>query len=296
MFRFSSCAGIACAAAGLAISLAPLVVDPANGQIAFLVIEAVLWVGAGVALVEAMQQDARGRRAEAKLRTARETAEQAMVEKVRVMATVGHDLRQPLQSMYLRIGLLRQRLASGPERLQLDKLASTVDAMAALLDGLLSLSRLDAGVQGIALHEFPLQPLFVRLVGQLQPLAQTRGLVLRVRQNSFCVRSDPTLLENILRNFLSNAIRFTERGGVLLGGRQRGGWVEVCVWDTGCGIPEEAQSLIFEEFRQFGARRSEGSGLGLAIALRLARLLGHPLTLRSRPGRGSRFAVRLPLA
>jgi signal transduction histidine kinase len=289
-------AGIACAALGIAVSLAPVVTRPMADWVIVPLVQAGLWLGAGLALVEAIPLEIRCRQAEAKLRTLREMAEEAMIEKVRIIATISHDLRQPLQSLSLGIDLLRQQLTSEPEARHLEKLSSTVEAMTALLDGLLSLSRLDAGVQGIALNEFALQPLFDRVAGQFLPVAQTKGLNLKVLPTNFRVKSDATLLENILRNFLSNAIRFTDCGGVLLAARRRGGWVEVGVWDTGPGIPEDAQSLIFEEFRQLRGDRAEGSGLGLAIVLRLARLLGHPLDLRSRLGQGSKFAIRLPRA
>lgn len=170
-----------------------------------------------------------------------------------------------------------------------------------LLDALLDISRLDADAVRVQQQPVPLAPLLEQLRGALLPVAADKGLRLRVRNSELWVQSDPTLLHRILLNLVSNALRYTGHGGVLIGCRRsRGGshlWIEV--WDTGVGIPPEHQQDIFREFYQIGnpeRDRSKGLGLGLNIVDRTARLLGHGLDLCSVPGRGTRFRVEVPLA
>jgi CheY-like chemotaxis protein len=167
-----------------------------------------------------------------------------------------------------------------------------------LLGGLLDMSRLDAGAQEAHLEHFPLAQVVGPLAAEFTVLARDRGLRLRTANCDYIVFSDPQLLRRVLQNFLSNAIRYTRRGRVLLGCRRRGNDLNIEVWDSGPGIPEEKRKEIFEEFRrldEFDDDQERGLGLGLAIADRIAGMLGHPLSLRSWPGRGSVFAIAVPL-
>jgi CheY-like chemotaxis protein/anti-sigma regulatory factor (Ser/Thr protein kinase) len=160
-------------------------------------------------------------------------------------------------------------------------------------------SRLDSGAVVPNLRALPLGPLFDRLAPEFAVLADARGLQWRLRPTALWVQSDEQQLERMLRNLLSNALTHTQQGGVLLAARRRGGQVRIAVWDTGPGIATEHHARIFQEFVQLanpGRDRRRGHGLGLAIVARLARLLHHPVDLRSRLGRGSCFAITLPAA
>jgi CheY-like chemotaxis protein/two-component sensor histidine kinase len=167
-----------------------------------------------------------------------------------------------------------------------------------LLNALLDFSRIEAGVVNPQLQHFRLQPLLNKIETELAPQADTKNIVYRSRETRLMVQTDPMLLELILRNLVSNAIRYTERGGVLVACRQRGNQAVLEVWDTGIGIPPEHRKEIFREFHQLGnpeRDRRKGLGLGLAIADGLARTLGLDLTLASAPQRGSIFRIALPI-
>jgi CheY-like chemotaxis protein/anti-sigma regulatory factor (Ser/Thr protein kinase) len=169
--------------------------------------------------------------------------------------------------------------------------------MEQLLDALLDISKLDAGVLTPHLEDFGLNALLARMQNSFAPAAAAKGLRLRAVPSRLVVRSDPVLLERIMMNLVSNAVRYTEHGGVVIGCRRRGTDVRIEVWDSGLGIPAEKQTEIFREFYQLTnpeRDRSRGLGLGLAIVERLARLLQHRIELRSTEGRGSVFAIVLP--
>jgi CheY-like chemotaxis protein len=171
--------------------------------------------------------------------------------------------------------------------------------MDALFDALLDVSRLDAGVIVPQVQAFAIGPLLARLAAELGPRAEAKGLRLVVHPCTRVVRGDPVLTERIIRNLLDNAVRYTERGRVVVGCRRRGPSLSVEVWDTGPGILAEEQVRVFEEFHQLGnpeRDRTKGLGLGLAIVRRLAGLMAMPLELRSAPGRGSVFRLVVPLA
>jgi len=226
---------------------------------------------------------------------AKAEAEAANAAKSRFLAAASHDLRQPLQAL----GLFAASLAGQTDPLHIRRLVGrinqSVEALEKMFSGVLDVSRLDAGVQTVERRPFPVQEVFARIAVDFLPQAQVRGLRLRVRPTGEWTESDPLVFERILRNLVSNAIRYTERGGVLLACRRRGRRLWIEVWDTGIGIAEADREKVFEEFFQVGnaARdRSQGLGLGLAIVRRLADLLGEKLTLRSVPGRGSVFALR----
>lgn len=239
--------------------------------------------------------------ATAELRSKKEEAETATRAKSRFLAAASHDLRQPIHALGMFVARLAQLPHDRETRHLIGNLEASVRAMQDLLDALLDISRLDADAVRVQLQPVPLAPLFEQLRGALMPVATDKGLRLRVRDSALWVQSDPTLLHRILLNLVSNALRYTGHGGVLVGCRRsRGGshlWIEV--WDTGVGIPAEHQQDIFREFYQIGnpeRDRSKGLGLGLNIVDRTARLLGHELKLCSVPGHGTRFRLELPLA
>jgi CheY-like chemotaxis protein len=165
-----------------------------------------------------------------------------------------------------------------------------------LFRSLLDISKVDAGAVKAQVCTFALAPMLARAKLEFEPQARVKGLRLRVVRTSAYAKSDPVLVERILRNLVSNAIRYTEAGGVVVGCRNHRGAIRICVYDTGVGIEPAEQSLVFEEFYQVGNKerdRSKGLGLGLAIVERLAKLLDAPVTLLSRAGRGSLFAFDL---
>lgn len=231
--------------------------------------------------------------------SAREAAEAANLAKSRFLAAASHDLRQPIHALNLYLGTFAQIPLAGPAALLLGKVRQCAHIMDQMFRALLDVSKLDAGAVNREITSFALAPLLARTRVEFEPQARDKGLDLRVQRSSAFVQSDPVLVERILRNLVSNAIRYTERGGVVVGCRRRGGSVRVSVYDSGIGIAPAEQSLVFEEFYQVDNRerdRTKGLGLGLAIVDRLARLLDAPLTLRSQPGRGSLFAFDLPRA
>lgn len=229
-------------------------------------------------------------------RTAEITA--ANAAKSRFLAAASHDLRQPLQTLSLQTAILARTVHEPDATEAVRALGDTVGVMRGLLDALLDVSRLDSGAITPAVSDFPVGELLERLREEYGNHARDRRLELHVVFSSAVIRSDPVLLGHILRNLLANAIRYTHTGRVLLGCRRRGGNLRIEVRDTGIGIPPDQVDRIFEEFYQLDnpARdRSKGWGLGLAIIERSARLLGHRLDVQSVPGKGSTFAVEVPL-
>ncbi len=228
----------------------------------------------------------------------RAEAEAAHTAKSRFFAAASHDLRQPLQALGLYLSVLEGR--SGDED-TLARMGQCVGALDRLLGELLELSQLDAGQRVPTPRPLALQPLLERLASMYEAAARLKGLQLRVHPTAAWTVSDPDLLERALANLLANAIRYTERGGVLLGVRPAAGtagpvW-RVCVFDTGIGIPDGVREAVFEEFVQLdnpGRDPERGSGLGLATVQRVAALLEHRIVLRSRVGRGSCFALQVP--
>ncbi len=233
-----------------------------------------------------------------RLRVQKEAAEQANLAKSRFLAAASHDLRQPVHTLSLLIGTLESQHLDALQRQVVEHIGAAVRTMSRLFSSLLDISRLDAGVVTPEVAPVPLRAILERLTHEAQPLAAAKGLQLRTHCANAIVRSDPLLLERILRNLLSNAIRYTDHGRVVLGCRRRGPQLEIQIWDTGSGIAEAQQQRIFQEFVQLSppSPDRQGIGLGLAIVKRLTTLLDHPLRLRSRPGRGSMFGVTVPLA
>jgi signal transduction histidine kinase/ActR/RegA family two-component response regulator len=229
---------------------------------------------------------------------ARDVAERASLAKTRFLAAASHDLRQPMHTVGLLVGVLRSRLVQADHQSLLQKLGGSVEMMERLFSSLLDISKLDAGAVQPRLETFPVQDLMARLAQQFEPQAEQAGLRLRVQRCHALIRSDLGLLERCLANLLANAIRYTPHGGhILLGARRRGDQLALQVWDTGVGIAPADQPLVFEEFVRLPSAENaagKGLGLGLAIVQRTAALLGHGLALQSAPGRGSMFELRVP--
>lgn len=226
-------------------------------------------------------------------------AERANSAKTRFLAAASHDLRQPLHTVALLSDLLGRRLHHGDDAVLAQQLQQAVSAMDRLFQGILDISKLDAGIVAVHRQSFALAPLLERVRSQAEPLAQARGIDLRVRTSGTAIDSDPVLLERILLNLVGNAIRYTPAGRVLVGCRRRGDQLRIEVWDTGIGIAAAQQQRVFEEFVQLdnAARdREQGLGLGLSVVRRLGDLLGHRIGLVSAPGRGSCFSVEAPAA
>ena len=241
-----------------------------------------------------------GRLSEAtdELRLKKDEAEMATVAKSRFLATASHDLRQPMHALGLFVESLRADLR-GPEwaRDRLDRIQSSVAWLEQMFDALLDVSLLDADVIEKKVQDFPVQSLLVRLGTQFSRFAVDRGLRFSVVASSAWVRSDPALLDRVLQNLVSNALKYTNAGGVVLGCRRHANALSIEIWDSGPGIVPEHQAEIFQEFVQLENPehdRSKGLGLGLAIVKRIASLLGHSVRLRSVLGRGSVFAVEVP--
>lgn len=231
----------------------------------------------------------------AELAGAKAEAERANRAKTRFLAAVSHDLAQPLNAAHLFVHALAPQLAGTPHREALANVDGALGSAEDLLSGLLDISRLDAGGMAPNPQAFRLDELLQHLVAEFGVLAAQKGLALNHVPSGAWVRTDPQLLRRVLQNFLGNAVRYTARGRILVGCRRRGGALAIEVWDTGPGIAEADQKAIFEEFRRLD-KGGQGLGLGLAIAERIARLLGHPLKLRSWPGRGTVFCIEVPRA
>ncbi|MEZ5776048.1 MAG: ATP-binding protein [Hyphomicrobiaceae bacterium] len=237
--------------------------------------------------------------AEDALRVAKAEAERANLTKSRFLATVSHDLRQPLQAISMYVGTLDRTRPSRAQSDLLGDIRSCLQHTDELLGALLDISRLDAGAVEPRRRDFALIDLLDALETSFRAAAAEKGVSLRIVASSAFVRSDPAMLSSILHNLVSNALRYTESGRVLVGCRRRGRMLRIDVCDTGIGIAPEHQAAVFDEFYQVGnpqRDRRHGLGLGLAIVRRLSALLGTGLSLRSTPGKGSQFSVTVPLA
>jgi PAS domain S-box-containing protein len=237
--------------------------------------------------------------AEDALRQAMMAAERADRAKSRFLAAASHDLRQPLQAISMFVGALSRQIDEPQCQDIIESVRGSLKATNELLDALLDISRLDAGVIVPQPQSFAVQDLLEQLETNCAGLIAEKGLGLRMPACSEFVWTDPLILGRILQNLLSNAIRYTEHGRILIGCRRRGGRLAIEVWDTGIGISEDHLDVIFEEFSQIGNPERDstrGLGLGLAIVRRQAELLNIPVSTRSVLGRGSVFRVEVPLA
>ncbi|MCP1614482.1 signal transduction histidine kinase/FixJ family two-component response regulator [Azospirillum lipoferum] len=241
-----------------------------------------------------------------KLSRALEEKERANQAKGRFLSAANHDLRQPFQALRLFHHILMERLADTRDRGIAEKMGEALDAGEKLLHALLEVATLDAGVVRPQLTDVPVSAVFEGLLAEFRGMAAEKGLVLRAMPTRMVIRTDRTLLTRMLGDLVRNAIRFTEKGRVTIGcrhqgnrqGIHRGRWLRIEVWDTGTGIPPDQLDNIFEDFVQLGnpeRDRRQGLGLGLAKVRRKAALLGHAVEVRSRQGRGSVFAISVPV-
>lgn len=232
------------------------------------------------------------------LEIAKAKADQANLSKTRFLAAASHDILQPLNAARLYATSLMER---GPP-VELARLARNIDAsleaVEDILNALLDISRLDTGAMKPEFSTFPINDLFEHLRVDFEPVAKARGLSFSIVRSAAFVRSDRKLLRRVLQNLVSNALKYTEKGGIVLGCRKRGRTLLIQVHDTGPGIPEHLREVIFKEFQRLEQKGQSipGLGLGLSIVERMCRVLDHPLTLTSKVGHGSTFTVGLPVA
>jgi len=237
--------------------------------------------------------------ANAEILAAKADAESNNLSKTKFFAAANHDLLQPLAAARVFASALSERRLSPPNRELVRHALAALDSVDDMLTSLLDIAKLDAGVMSAAPCSFSLREVMARVGEEYRLIAARKKLRLRVFTGDAVVHSDPRLLARILRNLVSNALRYTSTGGVLVGLRRRGNAVLVGVWDTGIGVAAEQQDEIFEEFRrlpQASDRTGRGAGLGLSIVRRASRMLGHRMVVRSIPGRGSFFGIVVPLS
>ncbi|MBI5163440.1 MAG: PAS domain-containing protein [Magnetospirillum sp.] len=259
---------------------------------------AVYGPGGPLRLVGSLTDTTAYREAVEEMRRARDLAQQALAAKTRFLAAASHDLRQPVQALLCFSGVLQSLLGGHPAAAAVADLDSTLGVLKSLLDSLLDVSRLDAGQVTVTFSDVAVGEILDQVGRELAGRAADKGLRFRVVPCRHHVRTDPVLLSRMLRNLLENALKYTEAGGVLIGCRHHGDSLTIVVADTGAGISPEHLGEVFEEFFQVGNSerdRRQGLGLGLAIVRRLSHLLRHPVTVRSVVGRGSAFAVTVPV-
>ncbi|CAB3770235.1 MULTISPECIES: hybrid sensor histidine kinase/response regulator [Burkholderia] len=251
-------------------------------------------------LIDARRVAERERRRAAQLaenfRRQKDLATEASHVKSRFLAAASHDLRQPVHALSLFVGALRHVPMSPDGALLVERINQSVDAMDELFTAILDISRLDAGVVPVRRRPFAIGTVLERVCSDVAVDAHAKGLQLSYVRSSIVIDSDPVLLERIVRNLLSNAVRYTDAGRIVVGCRRTLTHVRVQVIDTGRGIPADQQSRVFDDYYQLthhGRGHEQGMGLGLAIVRRLAELLDCPLMLRSEPGQGSCFELQV---
>ncbi len=237
-------------------------------------------------------------RLNAELELAKAEADEANVSKTRFVAAASHDILQPLNAARLYVTSLIERQRAGQDADLVANIDASLEAVEEIFTALLDISRLDTGAMKPEFDDFRIDELLHRLDVEFAPLAREKGLDLKVMPCSQTVRSDRRLLRRLLQNLISNAIKYTPRGHVLVGCRRRGGRLRIEVYDTGIGIPPGKRRAVFREFHRLdqGARVARGVGLGLSIVERIARVLDCEVTLKSNVGRGSRFSIGVPCA
>jgi len=289
----------------IALILSPPAVDERAGLQRLLPSAALLCVAAGLAtlawrrtlLPAATMLIERGDRIR-ELQAERDAALRADQEKSRFLAIASHDLRQPVHALGLFAATLEKRLHGSGEEPLVRNVVRAIDGLDRSFNAMLDISRLDAGTIEPNVQHFPLRDLFRRLHMHFAGQAELAGLNLRFSPGGKSVTSDPQLLERILGNLIQNAIKYTERGGIVVVARTTATHFNVEIWDTGVGIREPDLPRIFDEFYQAGRSertRAQGLGMGLAIVKRLVRLLGHSLTVVSQPGRGTMFRLGIAI-
>lgn len=252
-----------------------------------------------VEAVNVVVQDITERRAaEEELRRAKDAAERASALKSRFLAATSHDLRQPLQTIALLHSIVVDRVKDEDTRRVVLQMGVAVDVMTDTLNALLDIDGLEKGRLQPKIEDFPIQRLFERMRDEFQAPAEDKTLSLKTIVCEGIIRSDQRLLERLVENYVANAVKYTERGKILVGCRRRGPVIRIEVWDTGVGIPADEHEMIFEQFyrgRSALSEREQGRGLGLALVRSLADILGHRVGMRSIEARGSMFFVEVPL-
>jgi two-component system, chemotaxis family, CheB/CheR fusion protein len=231
-----------------------------------------------------------------RLEEAKQQAQLANAAKSKFLAAASHDLRQPLQTLSLLQGLLSRAVEGARERKLVSRIDDTLFAMSGMLNALLDINQIEAGTVRPEVIVFPVNDIIRRVKNEFDYHARAKGLSLHFVPCSLWVQSDPRLLEQIIRNILSNAIKYTQRGKVLIGCRRHAEIISIEIRDTGIGIPSEELEAIFDEYHQIGNQareRSRGLGLGLSIVQRLAVLLGHKIRVHSNVGQGSVFRIEV---
>jgi Na+/proline symporter/signal transduction histidine kinase len=237
-------------------------------------------------------------RLNSELALAKSTAEDANISKTRFLAAASHDILQPLNAARLYVTSLVERQNGGEDSRLVENIDDSLEAIEEILGALLDISRLDAGAMTTSVSSFKIGDLMRSLEIEFAPLARAKGLKLVFVPSSLPVESDRLLLRRLLQNLISNAVKYTPRGRVLVGCRRHGQSLQICIYDTGVGIPVVKRGEIFKEFHRLeqGARIARGLGLGLSIVERLARVLNHGIALNSNAGGGSFFSVMVPVA
>ncbi|MCP4288931.1 MAG: response regulator [Gammaproteobacteria bacterium] len=246
-----------------------------------------------------VQEIAEREKMQEQLHLAKDAAEHANLSKDKYLAAASHDLLQPMNAARLLVSALRERMYESEDGYLVERVHTALEGAEELLNDLLYISKLDQDAVQPHMEIFSIQQLLAGLEGEFQAQAMSLKLQLHIRPSRLSVRSDTRLLGRILRNFISNALRYTAKGRVLVGCRRRGRDLSIQVWDTGEGVPDDRLQDIFREFRQIKSHRQgvrKGVGLGLAIVDRLARMLGHPIEVTSWPEHGSMFSIKIPLA
>jgi Na+/proline symporter/signal transduction histidine kinase len=237
-------------------------------------------------------------RLNSELALAKSTAEDANISKTRFLAAASHDILQPLNAARLYVTSLVERQSGGEDSRLVENIDDSLEAIEEILGALLDISRLDAGAMTPSISSFKIGDLMRSLEIEFAPSARAKGLELSFVSCSLPVKSDRSLLRRLLQNFISNAIKYTPQGRVLVGCRRHGQSLKICVYDTGVGIPIVKRGEIFKEFHRLeqGARIARGLGLGLSIVERLARVLNHGIAIDANPAGGSVFSVTVPTA
>lgn len=234
----------------------------------------------------------------AELGRAKADAEEANISKTRFLAAASHDILQPLNAARLYVTSLLERQEESENARLIGNVDASLDAVEEIFSALLDISRLDTGAMRAELVSFRIEELLRQLAVEFAPMAREKGLDLTFVPCSLSVRSDRRLLRRMLQNLVSNAIKYTPKGRVLVGCRRRGNSLRIDVLDTGLGIPASKKRLVFREFHRLdeGAKVSRGLGLGLSIVERIGRVLNHQIDLRSTPKQGSRFSITVPVS
>ena len=229
-----------------------------------------------------------------KLAVQKQAAVKAYADKTRFIASVSHDLRQPLHAQGLFIDELKYRIKESDTKEIVDKLEASLHAMSSLFNSLIDLSRLEVNAIQPNFKRFALADIFAEINLDFQTEARAKNLQLKVLNTKLWGKSDPQLLGRVIRNFVANAIQYTQKGKILVGCKRKGDKISIQVWDTGIGIPDNKRQAIFEEYfqvHQSSQSTSEHSGLGLAIVAKLSRLLNHPVNVYSQYGKGTMFSI-----